>query len=183
FRSQYLNGLYGEISALQDQARGLEDQITLYGLAESAKYDLAIADLEAQKAALAVIDAGAEEIAILERKIELLGQMRGSQQTLERLDAEKAAWESWSRDVEQIFQQVGQRLTAAICEGGKSGRAPVKDLFKTVTLRVFIQRRMGQLQGWVTNQLGGLFGVQNPQQQAGSGGFGFGFGGGGTFGA
>src|SRR5690606_25207470 len=26
-RRQYLNGLYGEISALQDQARGLEDQI------------------------------------------------------------------------------------------------------------------------------------------------------------
>src|SRR5690606_6830615 len=163
-RRQYLNGLYGEISALQDQARGLEDQIALYGLAESAKYDLAIADLEAQKAALAVIDAGAEEIAILERKIELLGQMRGSQQTLERLDAEKAAWESWSRDVEQIFQQVGQSLTDALFEGGRSGRDLIKDLFKTLTLRVFIQPMMGQLQGWVTNQLGGLFGVQNPQQ-------------------
>lgn len=161
-RRQYLNGLYGEISALQDQARGLEDQIALYGLAESAKYDLAIADLEAQKAALAVIDAGAEEIAILERKIELLGQMRGSQQTLERLDAEKAAWEAWARDVETIFDQVGQSLTDALFEGGRSGRDLIKDLFKTLTLRVLIQPIMGSIQGMVTNQLGGMLGLSNP---------------------
>lgn len=169
-RRQYLNGLYGEISALQDQARGLEDQIALYGLAESAKYDLAIADLEAQKAALAVIDAGAEEIAILERKIELLGQMRGSQQTLERLGAEKAAWESWARDVEQIFNQVGQSLTDALFEGGRSARDLIKDLFKTLTLRVVIQPMLSGLQGMVTNQLGGLLGYQDPRQQGGFGG-------------
>src|SRR5690606_22893831 len=106
------------------------------------------------KAALAVIDAGAEEIAILERKIELLGQMRGSQQTLERLDAEKAAWESWARDVEQIFSRVGQSLTDAIFDGGKSGKDLLRDMFKGLTFNILINPVMNQLQGWVTNHLG-----------------------------
>lgn len=107
---------------------------------------------------------------ILERKIELLQQMKGSQQTLERLDAEKAAWEQWSRDVEQIFDQVGQSLTDAIFEGGKSARDLVRDLFKTLTLRVLIQPMLAGLQGMVTNQIGGLLGYQDPRQQGGVGG-------------
>lgn len=164
-RRQYLNGLYGEISALQDQARGLDRQIAMYGLAESATYDYTIAQLEREKAALMVIDREAEEIAILERKIELLGQMKGSQRTLERLDAEKAAWEQWSQDVEQIFDQVGQSLTDAIFDGGKSARDLVRDLFKTLTLRVLVQPVMSGLQGLFTGA--GPAGVANAASAGG----------------
>src|SRR5690606_8137173 len=83
---------------------------------------------------------------------------------LERLDAEKAAWETWSRDVEQIFDRVGQSLTDAIFDGGKSAKDLLRDLFKGLTFNVLINPIMNQMQGWVTNQLGGLFGAQNPQQ-------------------
>lgn len=171
-RQAYLRSQYQEISNLDEQVRGMNQQIKLYGLAESAVYDLTIAELEAEKAALSKIDAGAEEIAILERKIELNKQLRGGAQTLETLDAEKAAWESWAGQVDSIFQRVGQSLTDAIFEGGKSGRELLKDIFKALTFNVLINPVMGALQGGITNSLGGMFGFQNPAERDAGGGAG-----------
>src|SRR5690606_21867877 len=71
----------------------------------------------------------------------------GALTSIEWKEKQKTAWESWARDVEQIFQQVGQSLTDALFEGGKSARDLIKDLFKTLTLRVLIQPVMGGLQG------------------------------------
>src|SRR5690606_14982241 len=78
------------------------------------------------------------------------------------------------------FDQLGQSLVDQLFEGGKSARDLLKDMFKALTLRVLVQPMMSGLQGWVTNQLGGMFGYQNPQEQGGGG---FSFGGGSTFGA
>jgi tape measure domain-containing protein len=166
-REQYLKGMYGEISSLSDQADKLEDQVRYYGLSESALNDLTIARLEEQKAALMGIEGAEEEIAIRERMIEQYQRMGVAMRGLEAKEAEKASWEQWSRDVEGIFQQVSQSLTDAIFEGGKSGRDLVKDLFKTLTLRVLINPVMNSIQGAVTNSLGGVFGFNNPQQGAG----------------
>src|SRR5690606_24015159 len=58
----------------------------------------------------------------------------------------------------------GQSLTDAIFEGGKSGQELLKDVFKSLTFNVMINPIMNQLQGTITNQLGGMFGLQNPQQ-------------------
>src|SRR5690606_19352906 len=94
-------------------------------------------------------------------------RLRAAIGSMEQKEAERAAWESWARDVEQIFNRVGQSLTDAIFDGGKSGRDLLRDMFKGLTFNILINPVMNQLQGWVTNQLGGLFGVQNPQQGGG----------------
>ncbi|WJJ93449.1 hypothetical protein [Neopusillimonas aromaticivorans] len=166
-REQYLKGMYGEISSLSDQADKLEDQVRYYGLSESALNDLTIARLEEQKAALMGIEGAEEEIAIRQRMIEQYQRMGVAMRDIEAKEAEKAAWQQWSRDVEGIFQQVSQSLTDAIFEGGKSGRDLVKDLFKTLTLRVLINPVMNSIQGAVTNSLGGIFGVNNPAEGGG----------------
>src|SRR5690606_9712116 len=83
----------------------------------------------------------------IEREIEARKRLRTAIGSMEQKEAERAAWEAWARDVEQIFQQVGQSLTDALFEGGRSGRDLIKDLFKTLTLRVLIQPVMTGLQG------------------------------------
>lgn len=172
------------VKAAKEQENALRQQLRTFGLAESAVLDLAAADthaaiakLEAEKATLAQNDATEERIQHIDAEIAKLRElanvqtgMAGLQRQAEWLQAEKAAWESWSRDVETIFQQVGQSLTDAIFEGGKSGRDLIKDLFKTLTLRVVINPVMGALQNAVTNSLGGAFGYSNPAQQGGAGG-------------
>lgn len=145
----------------------MAQQVELFGLAESAVYDYTIAQLEAEKAAIASIDANAEEVKILERKIALYQQMKGSAIALEGLDAEKQAWETWSRDVEQIFGRVGQSLTDKIVGGGFKARDLLKDIFKAVTFNILINPVMSALQGTITNQLGGLLGYSNPSQSGG----------------
>src|SRR5690606_33606878 len=120
------------------------------------------------------------EIQVLRELRDLQLGSAGLQGQLEWREAQRQQWEDWARDVEQIFDRVGQSLTDAIFDGGKSGRDLLRDLFKGLTFNVLINPVMNQMQGWVTNQLGGMFGVQNPQQQASGGGFGFS---GGAFGA
>src|SRR5690606_15046226 len=97
------------------------------------------------------------------REIEARKALLSAMRTKEALDEQMKAWRAWERDVDRIFQQVGQSLTDAIFEGGKSGRDLVKDLFKTLTLRVVINPIMGALQGAVTSGLGNMLGFQNPQ--------------------
>lgn len=166
-RQQALRTQYSAISAIQDEAQAIEDQIALFGLSKAAIQDLTIARLEEQAAMLRGFEGSQEQVEAIEREIEARKRLRTAIGSLEQKEAERQQWEDWARDVETIFDQVGQSLTDAIFEGGKSGRDLLKDLFKTLTFRVLIQPVMGQMQGWVTNQLGGLFGVQNPQQGGG----------------
>src|SRR5690606_21121947 len=119
---------------------------------------LAIAEGEPELAK--TVEGLREEIAV--RK-ELLSAMR----TKEQLDAQLKEWQAWEREVDRIFGQLGQSLTDQLFEGGKSARDMIRDLFKALTLRVVVQPMLSGLQGMVTNQLGGMFGYQNPQQQGG----------------
>ncbi|NLZ12367.1 MAG: hypothetical protein GX086_13700, partial [Alcaligenaceae bacterium] len=153
--------------SVRKQNQSLKDQIETYGMGKSAIEEMIIARLEERLAIEeskpgndAVVAGIREEIAA---RRELMGNMR----TKEALDLQLKEWEQWEKDVGQIFQQVSQSLTDAIFEGGKSGRDLVKDLFKTLTLRVLINPVMNSIQGAVTNSLGGMFGYQNPQQQGG----------------
>lgn len=171
FRREQDQGLRAQlqaVSAIHQQAGALEDQVLLFVQSKTALEDLTIARLEERAAMLDGVGDSAEQIEIIEREIEARRRLRTAIGSLEQKEAEQAAWDAWARDVEQIFQQVGQSLTDAIFDGGKSGRDLVRDLFKTLTLRVLVQPVMGALQGAVTNSLGSMFGYSNPgQQQAG----------------
>lgn len=156
------------INKLRQQTQSIEDQVATYGLGKVAIEDLAIARLEEKLAIDESLGGHDAVIAKTREELEARKQLREAMVSLETKEAEKRAWEAWSRDVEQIFQQVGQSLTDAIFEGGKSGRDLVKDLFKTLTLRVLINPVMNSIQGAVTNSLGSMFGLQNTQQQKSS---------------
>jgi|GEM_PF-4442252 hypothetical protein len=171
-----------QVKAARDQQRQLQQQIRTFGMAESAVLALAAADtdsaiakLEAAKANEIANGATTERIKHIEAEIQVLRELRdlqlgsvGLQGQIEWKEQQRQQWEDWARDVEQIFNRVGQSLTDAIFDGGKSGKELLRDLFKGLTFNILINPVMGAMQGWVTNQLGGLFGVQNPQQ----GGFG-----------
>lgn len=155
---------YQSISAIHAQAQGIEDQVALFGQSKSALEDLTIARLEEEAVVLRMYgDRSKAAVEAIEAEIEARKRLRTAIGSLEQKEAEKAAWESWAQDVKTVFDQVGQSLTDAIFDGGKSGLDLLKDWAKTLTLRVFVQPIMGAMQGMVTNQLGGLFGMRNPQ--------------------
>ncbi|WP_442592461.1 tape measure protein [Parapusillimonas sp. JC17] len=173
-----------QVKSAQEQLKTLTQQVRVYGLAESAATRLAVADtdsalakLEAAKASAVASNASTERVREIEAEIHALKQLKdlqvgiaGQQQQLEFREAQKAQWEAWSRDVEQIFDRVGQSLTDAIFDGGKSGKDLLRDMFKSLTFNILINPVMKSLQGFVTNEIGALFGYQNPQQQSGVGG-------------
>ncbi|MFA5595951.1 MAG: tape measure protein [Pusillimonas sp.] len=156
------------IKAALDEARRNQDLAKTFGMSAVAIEQMTVARLEHELTRAQSEGKDQEEIDRLKRLIELRKENVGALVSLEAKEAEKAAWEQWSRDVEGIFQQVSQSLTDAIFEGGKSGRDLVKDLFKTLTLRVLINPVMNSIQGAVTNSLGGVFGFNNPQQGGGA---------------
>src|SRR5690606_19723077 len=149
-----------QVKAAREQQKQLQQQLRTFGLAESAVLALAAADtdsaiakLEAAKASEVANGATAERIAQIEAEIQALRELRdlqlgsaGLQGQLEWKEAQRQQWEEWARDVEQIFNQVGQSLTDALFEGGKSARDLIKDLFKTLTLRVVVQPMLSGLQ-------------------------------------
>lgn len=153
FRKEQDRGLIAQlqaVSAIHQQAGALEDQVLLFGQSKTAIEDLAIARLE-ERAAMLSGDAGAkEQIEIIEREIEARKRLRTAIGSLEQKEAERAAWDDWARDVDQVFQQVGQSLTDQLFDGGKRGLDMLKDWAKTLTLRLFVQPVMSGLQAMIT---------------------------------
>lgn len=157
------------VKAAYDEAERNEELYQTFGMTADAVERLTVARLQDQLAQKEALGLNAEQVKALELLIEAHERNALALQNISFLEKQKQAWERWQNDVEQIFSQVGQSLTDAIFEGGKSGRELVKDLFKTLTLRVVINPVMNQLQGMVTNSLGGMFGLSNPMQQSGGG--------------
>lgn len=163
-QDQSLHAQLASVSAIHEQAQALEDQALLYGASKTALEDLTIARLEEQAAILRGFDGSQEQVEAIEREIEARRRLRTAIGSMEQKEAERAAWEDWARDVEQIFDRVGQSLTDAIFDGGKSGKDLLRDLFKGLTFNVLINPVMRQMQGWVTNAMGPMFGHQSPTQ-------------------
>jgi len=172
-----------QVKAAKEQQKQLQLQVRTFGLAESAILALAAADtaaaiakLEATRASEIADGATVERVKNIDAEIQALRELRdlqlgsaGLQSQIEWKEAQKQQWEEWARDVEQIFDRVGQSLTDAIFDGGKSGKDLLRDMFKGLTFNILINPVMKSLQGMVTQQLGGLFGLQGPQQ-SGAGG-------------
>lgn len=166
-QDQSLRSQLQSVSAIHSQAQAIEDQIAVYGLGKTAIEDLTIARLEEQAAILSGFEGSQELVEAIKREIEARKRLRTAIGSLEQKEAERQAWEEWARDVEQIFDRVGQSLTDAIFDGGKSGKELLRDMFKSLTFNVLINPVVGAMQGWVTDQLGGMFGYRNPQQGGG----------------
>lgn len=166
-QDQGLRAQFQAVSAIHQQAGALEDQVLLFGQSKTALEDLTIARLEEQAAILRGFDGSHETVEAIEREIEARRRLRTAMGSLEAKEAEKASWDAWAREIDQVFQQVGQSLTDQLFDGAKSGRDLIRDLFKNLVLRVAIQPVMGAIQGAVTTQLGGMMGLSNPSHGAG----------------
>ncbi|OBV37726.1 tape measure protein [Janthinobacterium psychrotolerans] len=75
-----------EVSAIYDQVAAIELQIRTYGMLPAAITAVAIADLEAQKAALAGFDNSEQATAAIDRKIAALQRLKTAQATSTELD-------------------------------------------------------------------------------------------------
>ncbi|NLZ10395.1 MAG: tape measure protein, partial [Alcaligenaceae bacterium] len=166
-RKKELDLSVNAVKAAYDEAQRNEELFQTFGMSADALERLTVARLRDQLAQKDSLQLNDEQVKALELLIDAHDRNAVALQNVDFMEKQKAAWEQWSRDVEGIFQQVGQSLTDAIFEGGKSGRDLVKDLFKTLTLRVLINPVMNSIQGQVTQSLGSAFGYQNPQQQGG----------------
>jgi tape measure domain-containing protein len=158
------------VKSAYDEARRNQDLVLTFGMSKDALALLTVSRLEDQLAQKDSLKLTEEQVKAIELLIEAHKQNAGALSTLEGLEKQKAQWEEWKGALDEVFRQVGQSLTDAIFDGGKSGRDLVRDLFKTLTLRVLIQPMMSSIQGAVTNQIGGLLGYQDPRQQGGVGG-------------
>ena len=75
-----------EVAAIYDQVSAIELQIRTYGMLPAAITAVAIADLEAQKAALAGFDNSEQATAAIDRKIAALQRLKTAQATSTALD-------------------------------------------------------------------------------------------------
>lgn len=158
------------IDAAKRQTERLRDEIETYGMGKSAIEAMTIARLEEKLAIDSSLTGDQRHLELLRQEIEERQKLLGAMRTKEALDAQLKEWQNWEREVDRIFDQLGQSLTDQLFEGGKSARDMLKDMFKALTLRIVVQPMLSGMQGMVTNQIGGLFGYQDPRQQQGGGG-------------
>lgn len=124
-----------EIDSITQKAIAIEEEIATYGRGKAAAEEMAIARLESRRAALMEMGASPELIATLTREIEARRRLSAAMGQKEGLDANKKASEEAARDWERVVDQVGQSLTDALFDGGKSGKELVEDMFRTMVLR------------------------------------------------
>ncbi|MFT0532273.1 tape measure protein, partial [Castellaniella hirudinis] len=155
------------VKSAYDEARQNEKLARQFGLTKVQVERLTVAQLQSELATAQSIGTDKDKIAALEHLIEAHQRSVVALEQTEIQEKQKAAWNQWQQDIGQIFDQVGQSLTDALFEGGKSGRDLIKSIFKALTLKILVQPVMGALQGMVTQQLGGLLGYQQPGQQGG----------------
>lgn len=140
---------------LDKTARGLDEQIELYGMTEAqiAAVTLARAEdrLEMARASEGVQD---DYLAALEREVELRRQIATSSGQLEVLDANKTAAEEAARDWERTSAAIEDALIDALMDGGKSGAEYIEGLFRTMVLRPVLQAVVSPVANAITGILG-----------------------------
>lgn len=156
------------IAAVRKQTDTLEDQIATYGLGKSAIEAMTIAELENQLAVNQGLANNERTIELLRTEIAERHKLLDAMRTKEALDAQLKEWQVWEREIDRIFQRVGQSATDQIFEGGVKARDLLKDIFKGLTFNIAINPVMQAGQQWVTNQLGGMLGLNDPRQQGNS---------------
>lgn len=162
--AQHLNGL-------DEQRRGLEEQVELYGLTEA---QIAAVTLRRAEETLEVARANgvaADYLAALEREVALRREIAGAAGTLEAKRANAEAAQTAAREWERTAQEIEGAIYDAIVGGGQDAGEVLERTFKALVLRPIIQPIAQAAAGVVQGALG--FGQSGAS--GGSGGLG-GFG-------
>ena len=164
-RQRAIDAQIRETASITDKAIALEDEIAVYGLGKAAVEAMVIARLESKRAALIEMEASDDVIEALNREIAARERLAKATAQKEALDANKKAAEEAARDWERVTDQVGQSLTDAIFNGGKSGKQLVEDMFRTMVLRPLLQPVVSQ----GVDAVGQLLGIPGAGGSAGVG--------------
>lgn len=162
--AQHLNGL-------DEQRRGLEEQVELYGLTEA---QIAAVTLRRAEETLEVARANgvaADYLVALEREVALRREIAGAAGTLEAKRANAEAAQTAAREWERTAQEIEGAIYDAIVGGGQDAGEVLERTFKALVLRPIIQPIAQAAAGVVQGALG--FGQSGAS--GGSGGLG-GFG-------
>lgn len=119
------------IASLEDAARAAEDEVRYHGMTKSAIEQTIIARLEEQRAMAVSADSQEQEVARLDREIELRKRLAGAALSKEGKDKaerdsvdmwqsiERAAHDTWTavnRDGESVFKSLGRTLRSAVLD-------------------------------------------------------------------
>lgn len=131
-------------ATLDKRISGLEDEERAAQLAASQNISLALAiEMVALARAQEKLDTkylpGSEPYIALEREIEARKRLISIVSSADVREANKKAAEDSAREWERVADQIGQTLTDAIFNGGKSASQLLKDLFRTMVLRPTVQ--------------------------------------------
>lgn len=158
----YLGGLY-------DTARGLDEQLELYGLTEAQIAQVTLRRAE-ERLEMARMSGGvsAEYLAALEQEVKLRREIAESAGQLEVRKANAEAADQAAQDWQRTAEAIEDALIDALMEGGKSGAEYIEGLFRTMVLRPIVQAIVQPIAGSLTNAMG--FGA--PGQGSSGGSFG-----------
>lgn len=158
------------LKALEDQARGLEEQVDLYGMTEA---QIAAVTLRRAEERLEMARAGGvtpDYLAALEREVALRREIAGAAGTLEAKRANAEAAQAATREWERTAQEIEGAIYEAIVSGGEDAGEVLERTFKALVLRPIIQPVAQAAAGVVTGALG--FGQAGAGGGGSSGGFG-----------
>ena len=145
--AQHLNGL-------DEQRRGLEEQVELYGLTEA---QIAAVTLRRAEETLEVARANgvaADYLAALAREVALRREIAGAAGTLEAKRANAEAAQTAAREWERTAQEIEGAIYDAIVGGGQDAGEVLERTFKALVLRPIIQPIAQAAAGVVQGALG-----------------------------
>lgn len=130
-------------ATLDKRISGLEDEERAAQLAASQNISLALAiemvAIARAQERLEQFLPGSEPYLAVEREIEARKRLASIVSSADVREANKKAAEDSAREWERVADQIGQTLTDAIFNGGKSASQLLKDLFRTMVLRPTVQ--------------------------------------------
>jgi len=130
-------------ASLAARISGLEDEERAAQLSAAQNISLALAiemvAIARAEENLEKFLPGSEPYIAVEREIEARKRLASIVSSADVREANKKAAEDSAREWERVTDQIGQTLTDAIFNGGKSASQLLKDLFRTLVLRPTVQ--------------------------------------------
>lgn len=138
-RDRYLGTLDGNVAKIHESAQAAEDEVATFGLSRQALADLTIARLEHRREMLAGFSGSEEEIDRINAEIAARRRLATALDEKDVLEANKKAGENLTREWDQVSDTVTQSLSDAIMSGGQSGTQLLKRLFANTVLQLVVQ--------------------------------------------
>lgn len=150
------------VKAANDAVRAAQDEYDQYGMTRSQIEEITLARLRDKQAAF---DSHTEQYKALQQQIEAREKLIGILKKGEIREASDKAAEEHKKAWERANEDISRSLTDAIMRGGKSAGEYLKDYFRTLRLRPFVQAIANPIAG----ALNGMFGLDSMAGAANSG--------------